>query len=77
MSKLKQAESFEEALKELEEIVNQLEKGDLALEKALDSFQRGIELSQFCQKTLTDAEETVVKMMTEKGDTPLDGEKNQ
>lgn len=77
MGTIKQAETFEEALKELEEIVSQLEKGDLALEKALSSFQRGVELSQFCQKTLTDAEETVVKMMTDKGDVPLDGENNQ
>lgn len=77
MGTIKQAETFEEALKELEEIVSQLEKGDLALDKALSSFQRGVELSQFCQKTLTDAEETVVKMMTDKGDVPLDGENNQ
>lgn len=74
MGNLKQVETFEEALKELEEIVSQLEKGDLALDKALSSFQRGVELSQFCQKTLTDAEETVVKMMTDNGDVPLDGE---
>lgn len=74
MPKVKQPDNFEEALQELEQIVSQLEKGDLALEKALEAFQRGVELSQYCQKTLTNAEETVVKMMTDKGDVPLDGE---
>lgn len=74
MAKTNQPENFEEALQELEQIVSQLEKGDLPLEKALESFQRGVELSQYCQKSLTDAESTVAKMMTDKGDVELDRE---
>lgn len=74
MAKTKQPENFEEALQELEQIVSRLEKGDLPLEKALESFQRGVELSQYCQKFLTDAESTVAKMMTDKGDVELDRE---
>lgn len=70
----KQPKNFEEALQELEQIVSQLEKGDLPLEEALAAFQRGVELSQYCQKSLTDAESTVAKMMTDKGDIELDGE---
>lgn len=70
----KQPENFEAALAELEQIVLKLETGDLPLEQALESFKRGVELSQYAQKTLGDAEETVAKMMTNKGELLLDGE---
>ena len=43
----------------------QLEQGDVPLESALDAFKRGMELSKQCQDTLTKAEETLTKMMTE------------
>lgn len=57
--------TFEESLQELEKIVMQLEQGDVPLESALDAFKRGMELSNQCQDTLTKAEETLTKMMTE------------
>ncbi|MBF8807672.1 MAG: exodeoxyribonuclease VII small subunit [Enterococcus lacertideformus] len=57
--------TFEESLQELEKIVMQLEQGDVPLESALDAFKRGMELSKHCQDTLTRAEETLTKMMTE------------
>lgn len=60
--------TFEEALKELEEIVDKLEQGDVPLEEALEQFQKGVELTNFCQKTLKDAEETLTKMMDENGE---------
>ena len=66
--------NFEEAMNELETIVQQLEKGDLPLATALESFKKGIELSRFCQKTLEEAEETVAKMMTKDGEVLLDGD---
>lgn len=72
VKKDKQPESFEVAIEELEQIVQQLEKGELPLADALAAFKTGVELSQFCQKTLTEAEQTVAKMMTEKGEVPLD-----
>ncbi|MCR8969323.1 exodeoxyribonuclease VII small subunit [Facklamia sp. 7083-14-GEN3] len=66
--------SFEQALQELEEIVQQLERGTLPLQDALQAFQKGVSLSQHCQKELTEAEATVTKMMTESGLQPLDEE---
>ena len=59
--------TFEEALKELDEIVEKLEQGDVPLEKALEQFQRGVQLTNHCQKTLKDAEETLTKMVDEDG----------
>lgn len=59
--------TFEEALKSLEEIVSNLESGEVPLEQALQQFQRGMELSRFCQDTLNKAEETLTKVMTEDG----------
>ena len=42
--------SFEEAMARLETIVEQLEDGDVPLEKAIDLFQQGMKLSQMCAK---------------------------
>jgi exodeoxyribonuclease VII small subunit len=48
--------TFEESLKKLENIVDQLEKGDLALEDSLKLFEEGVGLSATCKKELDDAE---------------------
>lgn len=48
--------SFEEALKQLENIVEELESPDLNLDKAVKAFQQGQELIARCQKQLTEAE---------------------
>lgn len=48
--------SFEESLRKLESIVDQLEKGDLPLEESLKLFEQGIELSAFCKQELDTAE---------------------
>ncbi|WP_124058064.1 exodeoxyribonuclease VII small subunit [Vaginisenegalia massiliensis] len=69
--------TFEVALAELEAIVQQLEKGELPLEKALTAFQKGISLSRYCQDSLEKAEQTVAKMMTQQGEIELDGETNE
>ncbi len=56
--------SFEESLKKLEGIVEQLEKGDLALEESLKLFEQGVGLSAACKKELDNAEgrvQTLVK----------------
>lgn len=63
-----QEQTFEQSLTELETIVNQLEKGDIPLEEALEAFKKGMELSKQCQDTLTKAEKTLTKMMTENGE---------
>lgn len=59
--------TFEESLQELEQIVTRLEKGDVPLEEALEAFQTGMALSKQCQETLTNAEETLTKMMQDNG----------
>ena len=50
---------FESALKSLEEIVSQLEAGDLALDKALELFEEGVRISRFCNSKLEEAERKV------------------
>jgi exodeoxyribonuclease VII small subunit len=55
---------FESALKSLEDIVVQLEGGDLTLDKALELFEEGIKISSFCNSKLEEAErkvETLIK----------------
>jgi exodeoxyribonuclease VII small subunit len=54
---------LEKALSELEEIVAQLEAGDLPLEKSLKQFERGVRLSRDCQSALKDAEQRVQALM--------------
>lgn len=51
--------SFEDALQELEAIVDRLERGDLSLEESLQSFERGVALTAVCQRALSDAEQRV------------------
>ena len=51
--------SFEQGLERLERIVQELEKGDLALERALDLFEEGMKLSASCRKKLEEAENRV------------------
>lgn len=64
---------FEEAMQQLEEIVTNLERGDVPLEEALEQFQKGVGLSKICKETLQNAEETLTKMVDEKGnEAPLE-----
>lgn len=59
--------SFEENLAGLEQIVTQLEKGDVPLEEALKQFETGIQLSQSLQKTLETAEKSLAKIIENDG----------
>jgi exodeoxyribonuclease VII small subunit len=58
MSK-KKSEQFEEALKRLQTIVEKLERGDLPLEQAMESFTEGMQLVQLCHQKLEEAEKRV------------------
>lgn len=60
--------SFEEALEQLETIVNKLQAGNIPLEESLTAFQDGMTLSKFCSDTLQNAEETMNKLITEDGE---------
>ncbi len=59
--------TFEENLQELETIVAKLEQGDVTLEDAIAEFQKGMVLSKDLQKTLKEAEETLVKVIQADG----------
>ncbi|MFA5344865.1 MAG: exodeoxyribonuclease VII small subunit [Candidatus Omnitrophota bacterium] len=63
---------FEEALKKLEKIVEDLEKGDLSLEEALKKYQEGIELSRICAQRLENAKKKIdVLVKNKKGEFEL------
>ncbi|AFC74110.1 exodeoxyribonuclease VII small subunit [Rickettsia montanensis] len=54
--------SFEEALKELEEIVKKIDNGQESLETAVNSFERGILLKNYCEKKLKEARLKIEKI---------------
>jgi len=54
-----QSRTFEASLEALEQIVHQLESGDLPLEKSLELFEHGIRLSRECQERLSQAERRI------------------
>ena len=47
--------TFEEAIKELERLVDSLDKGDVSLDEAIAAYDRGSQLKDYCQKKLHDA----------------------
>ncbi|RJP77846.1 MAG: exodeoxyribonuclease VII small subunit [Desulfobacteraceae bacterium] len=51
--------TFEQSLKQLEQIVDELESGDLPLEKALTKFEEGVKLSRSCTSTLDEIERKI------------------
>ena len=55
--------SFETALKELEEIVQQLEQDDVPLEKAMKFYEKGMKLSKQCNDMLESAEEKMTVIL--------------
>ena len=58
---------FEAAIAELEGIVKKLEEGDLALEKSLELYERGVQLSRFCHSRLEEAERRI-EIVNERGE---------
>lgn len=67
MTKKKTSTAFEADLEKLEQLVAQLERGDLSLEESLKSFEEGIKLTRQCQTALKNAEQKVT-MLLEKND---------
>ena len=57
---------FEEILSELNDIVKELESGQLSLEDSIEKYKKGMELSNACKKLLEEAKEVVVKEMETK-----------
>jgi len=59
--------SFETSLDELEKLVKELESGDLPLDRSLDLFSRGMQLSETCRKQLEEAETRVEQLIRKEG----------
>lgn len=59
MEKQDESPAFEEALEELEAIVERMEDGEPSLEESLKLFERGMDLTRSCQKALDDAEQRI------------------
>lgn len=57
--------NFEEAMKQLEEIANELEKGNLSLDESVSKFENGIELSKKCNDFLDKAEKKITMLIND------------
>jgi exodeoxyribonuclease VII small subunit len=59
---------FEAAMRDLEELVERLEHGDLPLEESLAAFERGVMLTRSCQAALKEAEQKVEILLKKAGE---------
>jgi exodeoxyribonuclease VII small subunit len=60
--------TFEMAMKQLEQIVQDLETGDMPLEKAIKKFEEGIKISKYCSEKLDESEKRITLLMRESDD---------
>lgn len=63
----KQDLRFEEALEKLEQIVSEMERGDLDLDKCMARFEQGMKLAEFCSGQLAETEKKVEILLRESG----------
>jgi exodeoxyribonuclease VII small subunit len=77
---------FEEAIADLEQVVEQLESGDLSLEDSLATFEKGVGLVRYCNQKLSEVEKKVELLVKDKqgqlrlqafGNGPADSESGQ
>lgn len=73
LTKAKEETTFEEALKDLETIVEKMERGDLSLDDALKSFETGMTLAKLCEQKLGEAEGRVEKLIQENASKASEG----
>lgn len=66
-------QSYEESIKQLEQVVKELESGELSLDESIKKFEKGIELSKYCSSLLEDAEKKIT-VLIEKADGEFDEE---
>lgn len=59
--------TFEEAMEQLESIVDRLEEGDVPLEEAISIYKNGMELSKLCHEKLKSVEEQLTQILTSNG----------
>ena len=62
ISPKKETITFEQAIEELETIINRLEKGDVPLDETIKLYEKGSELEDFCEKKLQSAEVKIQKI---------------
>lgn len=60
--------NFEEAMKKLEEIANELEKNELDLDKSVEKFEEGMNLSKQCSEMLEKAEKKITMLVNDGND---------
>ena len=63
--------SFEDALKELESIVQKLESGQIKLEEAVSAYEKGVQMQKVCEEKLKDAQMKVEKLILDKEGKPI------
>ncbi len=63
----KKEQTFEDAVKNLEKIVGELESGDLDLDKSITKYTEAMKLIEFCEKKLNSATKTINKLVEENG----------
>lgn len=69
--------TFEQSIKELEKIVNELESGELDLDKSIAKYTEAMKLIEFCENKLNNANETINKLVNENGtETKFEVEEN-
>ena len=66
--------SFEEALKELESIVQKLESGQVKLEEAVSAYEKGVQMQKICEEKLKEAQMKVEKLVLDKQGEPVSSE---
>lgn len=68
--------SFEEAMKKLEKITDELELGNLTLDESFEKFKEGMDISAYCNKKLDEMEKKITVLVSQNGDklveTPFD-----
>jgi exodeoxyribonuclease VII small subunit len=64
--------TFEQSMKQLEQIVAELESGELPLEQAIKKFEEGVELSRFCAQKLEETERKITLLMQDSSGRPVE-----
>ena len=59
--------TFENSIRELEKIINELESGELDLDKSISKYTEAMKLIEFCESKLKNATETINKLVSENG----------
>jgi exodeoxyribonuclease VII small subunit len=61
-------ENFEDSIKKLEEIVTELENGNLSLDESVNKFEEGMKISKQCNKILEEAEKKITILLENDGE---------